>query len=69
MTQIIVGACPKCGEPDPAIKYRDGTELDCPDRLHGFGDHFHALCTRCGYSWGVRVEDESIRIATAIGAR
>jgi ribosomal protein L37E len=46
--------CVKCGEPDPAIRYRkDASSLDCPREHMGKGEHFHTECRRCGYRWVV----------------
>lgn len=48
--RVEVDPCQKCGEPDPRISWRDGTQLDCP-KSHGFREHFHVECRRCGFRW------------------
>ena len=48
--------CPKCGEDDPIIEYRENNvRLSCTESCPR-EEHFHVRCFRCEYSWKERLE-------------
>ena len=43
--------CPKCGNPEAALKYlRSWNVVLCPTTGHD-GEHFHRICQRCSFVW------------------
>jgi len=52
---IVFEACAKCGATVPKIKYQSWQchpfSTDPELKARHDGNHFHAHCWRCGYSW------------------
>lgn len=57
---VCFQGCPKCGVPDPYVKYRphqcflfdsDKARVTADVVVAHEGEHFHAECPRCDYQW------------------
>lgn len=49
--------CRKCGEPDPDLKYAASSRLSCPMGSDHYGEHFHVICRRCGFTFAAPAPD------------